>query len=79
MTTSPDGGTVTATDLVAFYRYVMERCDQADQWQKEGQLQWAEEELSHLGYRLRKCASVIPDDDRAWAITEAMKGRIGEA
>ena len=73
MTILPDGGTVKMNDLVAFYRYVMRRCDEIDQWENRTH---QEEELSHLGYRLRRCASEVPDDMRAWAIAEATKERI---
>lgn len=85
MMPSGDGGIPTTdlampamSDLVAFYRHVMRRCDQADQWQREGRYQWAVEELDHLGYRLTRCASEVPDDMRARAISEAMSDRIAD-
>jgi len=80
MMPSDDGGIPTTdrampamSDLVAFYQYVMQRCDEIDQWENRTH---QEEELNHLGYRLTRCASEVPDDMRASAIAEAMTERI---
>ena len=61
---SSSGGSLTTEQLEEFYRYVMRRCEQADQWQKAGRMDWAEQEMSHLQFRLTRCASEVPDDRR---------------
>jgi len=85
--TSESGGTPTPskTELIAFYRSVMQKCDQIDQrwaqthWTKTDARAEITSEMETLMCRLAQCASAVPDEQRAEVLAEVFGERIDHA